>query len=191
MANKLKEIYPIFYRSELTREVQQKLHQLGYDLIIDGRGGSGTQRAVTQFQKDNNLRADGEISDALLASINKSLKTKKKRSLSDYKAPEAVKPSRTTTYNQFTSPDNLAKITAYYKEDRALFQTVGRRYNLPGEAAAAIMWAETRYVPFFGKHKAASTLASMSAASFSSSLVGGAGLSLIAQDSCSRVVPCV
>lgn len=186
MADKLREIYPIFYRSELTKEVQEKLFQLGYEVIIDGRGGSGTKRAVIKFQEDNKVKPDGEISDALLASINRAMKSKKKRSLAEYCPPPAVKPSRTATYNQFTSADNLAKITAYYKEDRALFKKVGQRYQLPGELAASIMWVETRYGTYFGKHKAAANLASMAATAHNFSLVEKEVGDLAAKDSGSR-----
>ena len=186
MADKLKEIYPIFYRSERTKEVQQKLFQLGYDLVIDGRGGSGTKKAISLFQQDNKLKVDGEISDGLVTALNRAMKSKQKRSLADYRPPEAVKPSRTTTYQHFTSPDNLAKITAYYKEDKALFQAVGRRYQVPGEVAAAIMWVETRYGTFMGKHKAASNLASMAAAADNFALVENEVADLAARDSGSK-----
>ncbi|MDL2259782.1 lytic murein transglycosylase [Deltaproteobacteria bacterium OttesenSCG-928-K17] len=186
MAAKLKELYPIFYRSERTREIQEKLYQLGYDLIIDGRGGAGTQKAVKRFQADNNLAVNGETSDATLAAINRVMKNKKLRPLSGYSAPPAAKPSRTQTYAHFTSADNLAKIRAYYNEDRAQFQRMARQYQVPGEVAAAIMWVETRYGTFMGKHKAASNLASMAAAASSFSVVEKDVEELIKQDAGAR-----
>ncbi|MGL4209389.1 MAG: hypothetical protein ACRCTY_08375, partial [Candidatus Adiutrix sp.] len=41
METKLRELHGIFYRSDLTREIQEKLFQLGYEIHIDGRYGSG------------------------------------------------------------------------------------------------------------------------------------------------------
>lgn len=43
-------------------EIQQKLSELGYYYgNIDGKFGSNTKKAVIQFQKDNNLSADGIV----------------------------------------------------------------------------------------------------------------------------------
>lgn len=164
MAAKLKELYGIFYRSDLTKEIQEKLYQLGYDIIIDGRGGSGTQNAIKKFQAANGLTQTGEVSDATLAAVNKALKTRKKRELSSYSPPPAKAPDRTATYASFTSPQALAKIKAFYLADKAVFDRMSRKYQVPGEVVASIMWIETRYGDFMGKHRAASNLASMAAA---------------------------
>lgn len=174
MAAKLKELYGIFYRSDLIKEIQEKLYQLGYDVLIDGRGGSGTKRAIANFQRDGGLTVNGEVSEATLAAINRAMKTKSLRPLSGYKPPTPAKPSRTATYSQFTSPDQLAIIKAHYQEDQAIFQRMSRQYDVPGEVAAAIMWVETRYGTFMGKQKAASMLASMAAAASDFSVVAPA-----------------
>ncbi len=172
MAAKLKELYPIFYRSDLTKEIQEKLYKLGYDIIIDGRGGPGTQRAITKFQSDQGLSANGDVSEATLAAVNRALKKSRSlRPLSGYAPPRAQKPSRTATYPQFTNSAALAQIKAHYRDDKVLFQRMSRQYNVSGEVAAAIMWVETRYGTFFGKHKAASMLASMAAAASDFSVV--------------------
>jgi len=171
MATKLKELYGIFYRSDLIKEIQEKLYQLGYDLLIDGRGGSGTKGAIANFQRDNGLTVNGEVSEATVAAINRTMKAKTLRPLSGYKPPPAAKPSRTATYSQFTSPDQLAKIKAHYQPDQALFQRMSRQYDVPGEVVAAIMWVETRYGTFMGKRKAASMLASMAASASDFSVV--------------------
>lgn len=43
-------------------EIQQKLSELGYYYgNIDGKFGNNTKKAVIQFQKDNNLSADGIV----------------------------------------------------------------------------------------------------------------------------------
>ena len=45
--------------------LQQKLQNVGYTIKdIDGIFGEETQRVVTQFQKDNNLRATGVVNNA-------------------------------------------------------------------------------------------------------------------------------
>ena len=171
MAAKLKELYPLFYRSDLTKEIQEKLYQLGYDILIDGRGGSGTKKTITKFQADMGLPQNGESSESTLAALNKAMKTKPLRPLSGYSPPPAQKPSRTATYPQFTSASALAQIKAHYQQDKAIFQRMSRKYNVPGELAASIMWIETRYGTFLGKHKAASMLASMAAAASDFSVV--------------------
>ncbi|WP_019673296.1 lytic murein transglycosylase [Psychrobacter lutiphocae] len=44
-----------------SREVQQALHDLGYDIgEVDGFIGDGTRKAIQQYQTDNNLEADGK-----------------------------------------------------------------------------------------------------------------------------------
>ncbi|MGL4209262.1 MAG: lytic murein transglycosylase, partial [Candidatus Adiutrix sp.] len=165
METKLRELHGIFYRLDLTREIQEKLFQLGYEIHIDGRYGSGTKRAITAFQKDNGHPQTGQSTDSTLALVNKALKTNKKRPLSSYKPPVAQKPSRTVTYGQFTSPDALAKIKNYYKQDLKTFQRMTKKYGVPGELVASIMWIETRYGEYFGVNRAASMLASMALAS--------------------------
>ncbi|UQZ88298.1 hypothetical protein C4J81_03380 [Deltaproteobacteria bacterium Smac51] len=182
METKLRELYGIFYRSELTKEIQEKLYQLGYDITIDGRAGSGTRGVVTRFQADNGLTQTGDISDATLASINKVMKTAKTRSLSSYSPPSAKKPSRTATYPQFTKAGVLPTILAHYRADRELFNAMSRKYNVPGEVAAAIMWVETGYGNYFGKHLAASQLASMAAAAYDFDVVAPAVSDLVRSD---------
>lgn len=164
MSAKLKELYGIFHKSDLTRSVQENLYQLGYDLRIDGQNGSGTKATMRKFQKDRGLAVTAEVSEATLAATAKAMRGAKLRSLAGYKPPPSPKPSRTATYRHFTSPSALAKITAYYKADKKTFQQMGRRFKVPGEVVAAIMWVETGYGTFFGKQKAASQLASMAAA---------------------------
>ena len=45
--------------------LQQKLQNIGYTIKdIDGIFGEETKRVVTQFQKDNNLRATGVVNNA-------------------------------------------------------------------------------------------------------------------------------
>lgn len=44
--------------------IQQRLRNLGYDIAVDGVFGSGTDRAVRQFQASNRLAADGIVGSA-------------------------------------------------------------------------------------------------------------------------------
>ncbi len=186
METKLRELFGIYYRSELTREIQEKLYRLGYDITIDGRSGSGTRRAVARFQAAQNLPQTGEISDATLAAVNRVLKKGEARPLSGYKAPPAQKPSRSATYPQFTRADALPKILAHYQADREIFAAMSRRYHVPGQVAAAIMWVETGYGNFFGKYSAAGQLASMAAAGLDFKVVEGAVSDLVKSDAGAR-----
>lgn len=185
MATKLKELYGIYFRSDLTKEIQQMLYQLGYDLIIDGRAGSGTAGTIKRFQADNKLPQTGEISQGTKTALAKAMKGRRLRPLSGYKPPPSEKPSRSATYPQFTNASALAEIEAHYKGDLATFRAMSRRYNVPGEVAAAIMWVETGYGTFMGKNKAVNQLASMSAAAMDFSVVEGAVADL-ARDAESR-----
>lgn len=48
--------------SATPQEVQRALKKAGYYTgAIDGKIGSGTQKAISSFQKDNNLKSDGII----------------------------------------------------------------------------------------------------------------------------------
>lgn len=50
-------------------QVQQMLADLGYDLGVDGDFGNGTERAVTQFQRDAGLGADGVVGKDTLGAL--------------------------------------------------------------------------------------------------------------------------
>lgn len=57
-----------FSHVEMTMEAQDRLNQLGYDAgPIDGQAGAKTAAAVSAFQSDNGLVADGDITPALIA----------------------------------------------------------------------------------------------------------------------------
>jgi membrane-bound lytic murein transglycosylase B len=163
MEAKLRELYGIFYRSDLTKAVQEKLFELGYEILIDGRMGSGTKRAIEAFQSDHGIAKDGKVTDELNKRLSVLLATSKIRDLSAYKPPPAIKPSRTATYQQFTNKTALANIKAKYEADKALFQSMEKTMGVPGPLVASIMWIETGYGNYFGKHQAAFSLASMAA----------------------------
>lgn len=163
METKLRELYGIFYKSERTKLAQEKLYQLGYDVYIDGRFGGGTRNAVKAFQRDQGLSQTGQITDSLVTQMDKAMKGKSLRSLSSYTPPPATKPSRTTTYKQFTNSDALAQVTANYKSDKAIFDRMEKKFGVPGPVVAGIMMVETGYGNYFGKNSAVQMLASMAA----------------------------
>jgi membrane-bound lytic murein transglycosylase B len=173
MAAKLKELHGLNFNAELTREIQEKLFQLGYEIHIDGRSGSGTKAVISRFQAGEGFPDTGEVSRATLAQVNRAMKKKagELRPLSAYRPPPAQPPSRSATYSQFTNPKALEEIGAFFKADRDLFGSLTRRSGVPGEVAAAIMWVETGYGRNFGRQKAASMLASMAAAASDFSVV--------------------
>jgi membrane-bound lytic murein transglycosylase B len=165
MVTKLRELHGIFYRSDLTKAVQEKLYQLGYDVLIDGRMGPGTRKAIQAFQADHGQTATGRVSDDLDKRLSVILALAKARDLSSYKPPAAAVPSRTATYPQFTNATAVNNIRNHYLADKAIFDSMERAYNVPGQLVASIMWIETGYGNYFGKEKAAYSLASMAAAS--------------------------
>ncbi|MEW5735177.1 MAG: TRAP transporter substrate-binding protein DctP [Thermodesulfobacteriota bacterium] len=57
-------------KRELLREVQTKLQALGYySYEVDGLYGPVTRRAITAYQKDNNLRPTGTVNPDLLVAL--------------------------------------------------------------------------------------------------------------------------
>lgn len=55
----------------LVKQIQTRLNQLGYNAgTPDGLYGLGTRKAIVAYQQSQNLRVDGQPSEALLASLN-------------------------------------------------------------------------------------------------------------------------
>ncbi len=171
METKLRELYGIFYQSELTLEIQRMLYQLGYDIVIDGRNGPGTQRTIKKFQAEAKLPQTGDVSLKTKKELSSALKGRRLRALSGYRPPERPPLSQAGTYGQFTNPSALKQISEHFKADRAVFRRMTRRCGVPGELVAAIMWVETGYGSYLGRHRAASQLASMSAAALDFSVI--------------------
>ena len=61
---------PIVYSSGVLT-LQQRLNAIGYDLTEDGKFGSGTKTAVTNFQEECNLSADGVAGKNTLTQLDK------------------------------------------------------------------------------------------------------------------------
>jgi membrane-bound lytic murein transglycosylase B len=165
METKLRELFGIFFRSELTKEIQEKLYQLGYDLAIDGRNGPGTRSVMEAFVRDKGLKIPAKVGPAFSAALDPYLAAGRVRTLQDYRPPPPKRPSRTATHSQFTNPGALTRIKAHYLEDKAIFDRVERAYGVPGPVICSIMWIETGYGSYFGKNKAAMVLSSMAASS--------------------------
>ncbi|MDR2826828.1 MAG: lytic murein transglycosylase [Candidatus Adiutrix intracellularis] len=173
MAVKLHELYNLYFHSELTREIQEKLFCLGYEISIDGLAGIETYSVLKNFQKDYGLTNASEISRETTIALDKVMKNKTFRPLSDY-IPPFKKIFDSSTYIQFTKPEVLIQIASFYQTDRTIFDHMSHYYNVPGEVVAAIMWVETNYGRNFGKNKAAAMLASMAAAASNFSVVASA-----------------
>jgi len=55
-------------------QVQRTLTDMGYDPgPIDGAIGPSTRRAISGYQKDNDIEEDGRVTEALVASLEKTL----------------------------------------------------------------------------------------------------------------------
>jgi peptidoglycan hydrolase-like protein with peptidoglycan-binding domain len=48
-------------RGENVRKVQQRLKDLGFNLLVDGNYGPGTFREVSAFQRSKGLQVDGKV----------------------------------------------------------------------------------------------------------------------------------
>jgi membrane-bound lytic murein transglycosylase B len=162
METKLRELFPIFFRSDLTKAVQERLYQLGYDVAIDGRNGSGTRRAIAAYRNDHGGGA-ARVSQELADELDGKLKGGRVRSLADYSPPPARAPDRSSTHGQFTNAGAVAKLRGMYQADLPVFERMERAYHVPGKLVASLMWIETGYGSYFGKARAAASLASMAA----------------------------
>ncbi|WP_132995864.1 phosphodiester glycosidase family protein [Sporanaerobacter acetigenes] len=93
-------------RGQEVKELQQKLNTLGYSTNgVDGILGGGTERAIKQFQKDNNLVVDGIVGANTSARLNAS-SPKKSSSNTLY---EVIKPNHYTTVVKIPK-DNIKKV---------------------------------------------------------------------------------
>jgi membrane-bound lytic murein transglycosylase B len=163
MESKLRELFGIFFNSDLTKAVQEKLFQLGYDIRIDGRNGPGTKSMVSLFEKEHKYPVLGKVTETLSSRLDAALKTERKKSLKEYSPPPAQKPDRSSTHKNFTSPAAIKTIKAHYQSDKKLFDRMEVAFGVPGPLVASIMWIETSYGGYLGKNKAAIMLASMAA----------------------------
>lgn len=63
-----------YSEQSIIKEVQEKLNSLGYDCgTPDGIAGTGTQTAISNYRKDNNLSESTEINAELLSSLSRKL----------------------------------------------------------------------------------------------------------------------
>ncbi|KFF27392.1 hypothetical protein IW16_09215 [Chryseobacterium vrystaatense] len=51
-------------------ELQKKLKKLGYDIIVSGYFGDKTEKAVINFQQNNELKPDGRVGSKTIEIIN-------------------------------------------------------------------------------------------------------------------------
>jgi membrane-bound lytic murein transglycosylase B len=163
METKLRELFPIFFRSDLTKAIQERLWQLGYDLTIDGRNGSGTSAAIQAYLRDSGSVAGSRVTQRLADELEGKVRAGRVRPLSEYRPPPARPPDRSSTHRQFTDGAAVAKLRGLYQADLPTFERMERAYHVPGKLVASLMWIETGYGSYFGKARAAANLASMAA----------------------------
>ncbi|MEG2251622.1 MAG: peptidoglycan-binding protein, partial [Clostridia bacterium] len=85
------------------KKLQQRLKDLGYYTgSVDGSYGSGTVKAVKDFQNANNLTADGVAGKSTLAAVNSSNAIKKNNT----NTPATKKPSGSNNGNNNNSNSN-------------------------------------------------------------------------------------
>lgn len=54
---------------EVVRTIQQALQERGYDVETDGVWGESTQQALTEFQQEQGIQAEGEVTPDTLAAL--------------------------------------------------------------------------------------------------------------------------
>lgn len=74
-------------------DLQTQLNKLGASLSVDGQYGPATVQAVTQFQKDNDLTADGVAGPVTLNQIDSVISLRMGEKLQDALADIAKLPS--------------------------------------------------------------------------------------------------
>jgi membrane-bound lytic murein transglycosylase B len=163
METKLRELFPIFFRSDLTKAIQERLWQLGYDVTIDGRNGSGTGGAIVAYLRDSGSVAGSRVSQRLADELAEKVRAGTVRNLADYRPPPARAPDRSSTHGQFTNAGAVSKLRGLYQADQPIFDRMERAFHVPGKLVASLMWIETGYGSYFGKARAAASLASMAA----------------------------
>lgn len=59
-----------YYKASVVKKVQKKLNKLGYDCgKVDGKFGKKTKKAIKKFQKDEEMKVDGNITKKLLKKL--------------------------------------------------------------------------------------------------------------------------
>lgn len=77
---------------DTVKDLQEKLNQLGYGLVVDGEFGENTQSAVLDFQIKNNIEVDGVVGPTTLSFLNTAIeKLSMTNSSSNVKNPYLVK----------------------------------------------------------------------------------------------------
>jgi len=116
------------------KELQTKLNQLGYKLVVDGIFGNATEKAVKDFQKANGLVVDGIVGEKtwgkLLTVIEQKSKSTPTNSYVTYKVKRgdtlwALAKQYQTTVNEIKKLNNLKSDTIY----------VGQTLKLPNKYA--------------------------------------------------------
>lgn len=105
------------------KELQQKLLNKGYSVDTDGKFGPGTERAVKQFQQDNNLTADGVAGNDTYAALNQFVVSTPTPTLTEgvltVENLKIIAPHvKVINLNRYTSP--LNSITKTYEINTAL-----------------------------------------------------------------------
>ncbi|MBF0496651.1 MAG: lytic murein transglycosylase [Deltaproteobacteria bacterium] len=161
MNKKLRELYKLAYRSDLTRQIQGGLMELGYTPGgVDGLAGENTGAAITAFQQVHGLAADGTPSEALLQQIQAELALPPANRLPARKTlAKAVSPRQ--VYKHFLRPERLAAAREFYFANQTDIQGMEKKFGVPGEVVVGNLMIETGFGSYLGKDKAFVVLSSM------------------------------
>ena len=165
MRMKLKELFRLQYKAELTREIQKGLLELGYTPgDADGMAGPNTRRAIAAFQKAHRLNPDGQSSEALLWAVKHDLRLPPSRRPKPVVTMTEEPVSRTYLKGGYLQPRQLDENQAFFQKNKTLLLAMEARYGVPAEIAVGIMRVETNLGTYLGTESAFNNLASMALA---------------------------
>ena len=84
--------------------VQSVLNDLGYNMVVDGSFGAGTESKVKAFQNDQKLTADGSVGPATRTKMYEAWQNKKATPTPSPKPTPTPTPSSTGTVNGYSMP---------------------------------------------------------------------------------------
>ena len=118
------------------KKIQQALLTMGFDPgPVDGLSGLNTRRAIQAYQQARGALVDGEPDEEVLRMLEADLS----RPRSSWPTPPAdfippsEAPAKPAVYEKLLTPEQLRKSVAFYREHRALLETMRQRYGVPPE----------------------------------------------------------
>lgn len=162
MGGKLLELYAKKYGSEVVRQVQARLADLGYYFgEVTGQPDFLLRAAIRAFQTDHSLTLDTRASQELLALVTAESQKASPETSQRLKDLAASGPPQ--VYEVVLQPERLAEAMEFFQANKDVLEQVRARYGVPPEAAVGLLTVETRVGKYLGDNLALANLASMCA----------------------------